>query len=205
MNQATSKAENEGEGHARDNRQERSLSRSIFILLIVASVLLIGQSLYNLSNLDKVDDSIVTVHQAADRLEQFERKIITPIAGIRMLSMELVLAPNKILVSEIELQLDVRIDVLEEELENWEAVFQDDNFRLVTREEYESVVSAWEKYRNSLQRTRFYIEKSVRVAAFISVSQQEKASYESLQQVLRAFGTTQMLKSTQVYNTAQKS
>ncbi len=205
MNQAINKAEDKSESHARDNRQERSLSRGIFILLIIASVLLIGQSLYNLSNLDAVDDSIVTVHQAADRLEQFERKIITPIAGIRMLSMEMVLAPNKTLVSEIELQLDVRIDELEEELENWEAVFQDDNFRLVTRDEYESVVIAWEKYRNSLQRTRFYIEKSVRIAAFISVSQQEKASYESLQQVLRAFGTTQMLKSTEVYNTAQAS
>ena len=41
-------------GH--DLRQERTLWRGIIILLIVASILLIGQSLYNLSNLERVEN-----------------------------------------------------------------------------------------------------------------------------------------------------
>ena len=50
-------------------KRERSLSRRIIILLIIASLLLIGQSLYNLFNLQQVDQSIVTVHNTAGSLE----------------------------------------------------------------------------------------------------------------------------------------
>ena len=49
-------------------KQERALSRRIIVLLIIASLLLIGQSLYNLSNLKQVDHSIDTVHNTANSL-----------------------------------------------------------------------------------------------------------------------------------------
>ena len=63
-------------------------------------MLLIGQSLYNLSNLKQVDQSIVTVHNTAGSLEELAREIATPVADIRMLSMETVLAPNQARVEE---------------------------------------------------------------------------------------------------------
>ena len=102
-----------------DLGQERSLSRRIIVLLIIASFLLIGQSLYNLSNLEQVDESIVTVHNAASSLEKLAREIATPIADIRMLSMETVLAPNQALVEETKRRLDQRIEQVELHLAEW--------------------------------------------------------------------------------------
>ena len=100
-------------------RQERTLSRRISILLIIASLLLIGQNLYNLSNLDQVDESIVTVNNTADNLAELAREIATPIADIRMLSMETVLAPNRERVAETKRRLDQRIYELESRLRYW--------------------------------------------------------------------------------------
>ena len=40
-----------------DLHQERSLSRRIVLLVAIASLLLIGQSIYNLSNLEQIDSS----------------------------------------------------------------------------------------------------------------------------------------------------
>ena len=97
-----------------DLRQERALSRRIVALLIVASLLLIGQSLYNLFNLRQVDQSIVTVKNTAGNLEELAREITTPIADIRMLSMEAVLSPNQARIEETNQRLDRRIVELEQ-------------------------------------------------------------------------------------------
>ena len=100
-----------------DLKQERSLSRRIIALLVVASLLLIGQSLYNLFNLQQVDESIITVNNTADSLEELAREIATPIADIRMLSMETVLAPNQARVDETKKRLEQRIGELETRLD----------------------------------------------------------------------------------------
>ncbi|MGY8824374.1 MAG: hypothetical protein ACKVJG_10650 [Candidatus Latescibacterota bacterium] len=49
------------------------MSRRIIALLLVASTVLIGQSLYNLSNLEQVDQSIITVHHTAISIEKLAR------------------------------------------------------------------------------------------------------------------------------------
>jgi CHASE3 domain sensor protein len=51
----------------------RFMSRRIIALLLVASTVLIGQSLYNLSNLEQVDQSIITVHHTAISIEKLAR------------------------------------------------------------------------------------------------------------------------------------
>ena len=68
MSEVTGSLEKMLHGSQYDLKQERSLSRRIIVLLIVASLLLIGQSLYNLFNLQQVDKSIITVHSTAGRL-----------------------------------------------------------------------------------------------------------------------------------------
>ena len=184
-------------------RQERSLSRRIIILLIIASLLLIGQNLYNLSNLDQVDESIVTVDNTADNLAELAREIATPIADIRMLSMETVLAPNRARVAETKRRLDHRIDELESRLAYWDGRLESGGLERPGRTEFQAIQSAWQAYREALAKTGYYIGEGVRVASFISVTQQEKASYEALKEALEAFRRTQIALSQEVYDIAQ--
>ena len=184
-------------------RQERTLSRRISILLIIASLLLIGQNLYNLSNLDQVDESIVTVNNTADNLAELAREIATPIADIRMLSMETVLAPNRERVAETKRRLDQRIDELESRLGYWHGRLESGSVEITGLNEFQAIQSAWQDYREALKKTGYYIGEGVRVASFISVTQQEKARYEALKEALEAFRRTQIALSQEVYDIAQ--
>ena len=184
-------------------RREQALSRRIVILLLVASALMIGQSLYNLRNLQQVDTSIVTVRGSADNLGELARDVATPIADIRMLSMQSVLAPNDALVAEANRALDRRVRDLEARLSDIQGRLgqgsQDDS----GHREIAAIRAAWESYREAQAKTRYYIEQGIRVAAFISVTEQEAARYETLKEALATFGRTQVLRSQEVYSAAQ--
>jgi signal transduction histidine kinase/DNA-binding response OmpR family regulator len=184
-------------------KRERSLSRRIIILLIIASLLLIGQSLYNLFNLQQVDQSIITVQNTANSLEKLAREITTPAADIRMLSMEIVLAPNQARIEETRQRLEQRIEELEARLAEWQRHLDRSGARKSGQDEFRAIQAAWKQYREALAKTGYYIEKGIRVAAFISVTQQEKARYEELKEALTTFGSTGIARSQEVYNIAQ--
>jgi signal transduction histidine kinase/CheY-like chemotaxis protein len=190
-------------GTQHELKQERALSRRIIILLIIASLLLIGQSLYNLSNLKQVDHSIVTVHNTANSLEKLAREIATPIADIRMLSMETVLAPNQARVKETELRLEMQVKALEARFAEWQRRLEGGGTGTVGLNEFYAIQAAWEHYREAVSKTGYYIGQGIRVAAFISVTQQEKAQYEHLKEALTAFGRTRIARSQDVYDIAQ--
>jgi signal transduction histidine kinase/DNA-binding response OmpR family regulator len=194
---------NQADTQAEEMKRERTLSRGIIVLLIIASVLLIGQSLYNLSNIRLVDQSIVTVNTTAGNLEELAREIATPIADIRMLSMETVLAPNQAIVEATELRLNQRIDELEARLALWQKRLDSGGAEMAGRDEFQAIQIAWQEYREALSRTSYYIDDGVRVAAFISVTQQEKLRYDELKEALTAFGRTQIALSQNVYDIAQ--
>jgi signal transduction histidine kinase/DNA-binding response OmpR family regulator/HPt (histidine-containing phosphotransfer) domain-containing protein len=191
--------------HRRTMRYEKTLSRGIIFLLIVASALLIGQSLYNLSNLERVDKSIDTVHKAASRLDEVAREIATPIADIRMLSMEAVLAPNKNLLAQTQERLQRRIDGLEFQLSDWHKRIAVGAMDSEEEKQFYAIEAAWKHYKEALSRTHYYMDQGIRVAAFISVTQQEKEQYAALQKALAAFGRTQIGRSQQVYDVAQEN
>ena len=184
-------------------KRERSLSRRIIILLIIASLLLIGQSLYNLFNLQQVDQSIVTVHNTAGSLEKLAREITTPAADIRMLSMETVLAPNQARIEETRQRLEQRIEEIEARLVEWQRHLDRNSAGKYGQDEFRAIQAAWKQYREAVAKTGYYIGEGVRVAAFISVTQQEKDSYEELKETLTAFGRTQIARSQEVYDIAQ--
>jgi signal transduction histidine kinase/CheY-like chemotaxis protein len=184
-------------------KRERSLSRRIIILLIIASLLLIGQSLYNLFNLQQVDQSIITVQNTANSLEKLAREITTPAADIRMLSMEIVLAPNQARIEETRQRLEQRIEELEARLAEWQRHLDRSGARKSGQDEFRAIQAAWKQYREALAKTGYYIEKGIRVAAFISVTQQEKARYEELKEALTTFGSTGIARSQEVYDIAQ--
>jgi len=184
-------------------KQERSLSRRIIILLIAASLLLIGQSLYNLSNLKRVDQSIDTMHNTAGSLEELAREIATPVADIRMLSMESVLSPNQALVEETTQRLGQRIEEIESRLTQWKLRIDKGGAGIPGQSEFIAIQAAWNNYREAVSKTGYYIGEGIRVAAFISVTQQEKTQYEALKEALTAFGRTQVAQSQEVYDAAQ--
>jgi len=183
--------------------RERSLSRRITVLLIIASLLLVGQSLYNLANLEQVDRSIVSMHNSADSLEQLAREISTPAADIRMLSMESVLAPNQERIAETRERLDRRIEEFEARLAEWHERLDTGAVRASGHAEFLTIEAAWSRYREAVSKTAYYIDDGIRVAAFISVTQQEADAYEELKQALSAFGSTVVTRNQEVYDLAQ--
>ena len=205
MSSADDKHESAGERQGVGLRRERALSRGIIGLLVIASILLIGQSLYNLSNLQRVDDSITTVHGAASSLEELSREVTTPIADIRMLSMEAVLAPNRAMAEQIRQRLDERIKAMEFDLQDWHKRVASGYIDASNTERFFAIESAWHNYYEALSKTRIYLEEGVRVAAFISVTQQEKTQYEELQRVIEEFSFTQIARSQRVYDEAQEN
>ena len=96
MNERTSEA-----GGDRIESREQTLSRRIVLLLIASAFVLVAQSLYSLSVFRGVNESIITVHDTAIRLDELGREIRTPIEDIRILSMEAVLAPSEALSDEL--------------------------------------------------------------------------------------------------------
>jgi signal transduction histidine kinase/DNA-binding response OmpR family regulator/HPt (histidine-containing phosphotransfer) domain-containing protein len=184
-------------------RQERALSRGIIILLVIASVLLIGQSLFNLNNLERVDQSFTTVHRVNASLEELAREITRPVTDIRMLSMEIVLSPNEALAQQTARRLAGRVAGLEFELKDWHKRINAGQVDVSSAQQFNAIESAWQNYREALEKTRTYMEQGVRVAAFISVTQQEKEQYEILQKKIAAFGSSQFERSQRVYDVAQ--
>ena len=188
-----------------DLRQERSLSRRIGMLVAIASLLLIGQSIYNLSNLEHVDESIDAVHVTAGDLEALARDIARAIAGIHILSMESVLSPNQERIEATIRQLDQEIDALDKRLQDWQLRLDSRGDVASDGREFLAVLSAWGKYREALTKTSYYIQQGIRVAAFISVTQEEKLHFEALQNALDVYSRTLLARSQSVYDVAQQN
>jgi len=205
MNTPEDASGNEATASRLELKHERRLSRGIAALLLVASVLLIGQSLYNLSNLDRVENSISTMHRSAAILEVLATEIATPLADIRILSMEAVIAPNKDLAEDTQRRLQVLIDELELRRLDWHKRIQAGDVNEYAAQQFYDIEDAWRSYNAALTITRLYLQQGVRVAAFINVTRQEKQHYDALQKALGAFGSTQITRSQTVYDVAQKN
>ena len=186
-------------------KRERRLSHRIIILLMVASALLIGQSLFNLSNLQQVDNSIVTVHNTANRLAELAGEVAKPMADVRILSMQQVLAPNEALLEENQRKLSSAIDALSERFLQLHLGFENNNNKGQGAGGFVEIEFAWVEYLDALNTTREYMEQGFRVAAFISVTQQEKEKYEELQKAIADFAEAQVQLSQSVYDEAQEN
>jgi len=173
--------------------KEKKLSRNIIFLILAALAILIIQSLYNLSNLNKVDDSIITMHNNANNLNVLANKISTPISQIRILSMQMVLSPNKKLIEQVTKERNEKIQALESELKLLEPNTQS-----------QKILESWRNYKKSLLGTSYYINKGIRVASFINVTQEETKSYLQLQNALKDYAQKQFSSSETVSNNARK-
>ena len=119
---------------------ESALSRRIFILLIVAAAVLIGQSFFNLANLRQVDGSITTVRDAADRLDELSRDVAAPIAEIRMLSMESVLAPDESASKKARDRLLEQRNAVDNRLAEWETRISQSDSRVTGGDQFQEIL-----------------------------------------------------------------
>ncbi len=182
--------------------RERRLSKWIIVLLILASAVMIAQGAYNLSNLQKVDTSIDSVYQTARRLDALARELAKPIADVRLLSKQMVLSPNEVIARETEIELETRINAVEKSVQLLKEIPR----QMESGQHYighvDAIVSAWKSYLFALGVTQKYQREGVRVAAFLSVTKQEKLVYEALQQSISDFSRVLLRQSRGVYEEA---
>ncbi|GAA5316846.1 MAG: hypothetical protein AseanaTS_20500 [Candidatus Pelagadaptatus aseana] len=184
--------------------RERALSRWIIILLLLASTVMIAQGVYNLSNLKKVDASIGSVYQTARKLDSLASDIAKPIADIRLLSKQLVLSPDEAMARETEAELEKAINAVASSLEK----LQDKNGSIngigQKQVEFEQIIQAWDEYLAALAVTKKYQQEGIRVAAFLSVTKQEKVVYEKLQATISDYSRVLLEQSSRVYDDANE-
>lgn len=176
------------------------LLRTVFIIMFVVITVLMAKSYFNLRNLSEVERSITTMQESATRLERVAREIAVPIGDLRIASIQSVTAPNKqsVLVSQKQIGqyqslVDSRIQALLEQTDKGSAT-----------DRAEGLLHAWNQYKDSLAKTQFYVDEGIRVAAFISVTQQEGDSYYELKQALNRVGRQQLQVSADTYAVAQQ-
>ena len=182
---------------------ENSLLVRILLLFVLVLIVVAAQSVYSVKSLTAANESIDSVYQSMIHVEELAREISVPIAKLRMLSMELVLAPNMKIIRDINEKLESNLDVVNRAISSWGKSFAEEAVPAATLNEVSEIESAWAEYKNAHAKTADYVNRSIRVASFISVTQEEKEAYENLLEKLTAFNLTQHNASTQVYTTAQ--
>jgi signal transduction histidine kinase/CheY-like chemotaxis protein len=116
-----------------------------------------------------------------------------------------VLAPNQALVEKASERLAQRILELKIHLAQWQERIDSDGQEAPGYREFADIQEAWSRYEEALSTTAYYIDEGVRVAAFISVDEQEKTSFEELKAALDAFGSAKLMIAESVYSRAQRN
>lgn len=174
--------------------KKKTLSYKILMAFIFIAIILILQSLFSLFSLNLANKSLITVHNSNVKVESFAREITMPLSNIRMLSMELVLAPNKQMVNTINNNIDLKVKKFDDTIFNLNNNGQKSHFN--------NIALAWHKYKKSLNKTRAFALQSTRIAAFINVTKEEKLLYEEMLVILRSFNHTQLNSSKIIFNEA---
>ena len=177
--------------------KENTLSYKILMAFIFIAVILILQSLFSLFSLNLANKSLITVQNSNVKVDSFAREIIMPLSNIRMLSMELVLAPNNQMVNTINNDIELQVKKFEKTIFNLNNNSQ--------KSHSNNISLAWHKYKKSLNKTRAFALKSTRIAAFISVTREEKLLYEEMLVILRSFNHTQLNSSKIVFHEAENN
>ena len=177
---------------------EKTLPSKILLSFVVMFIILLFKSTYTLYSLDKVNKSMEAVYHTNLELEKFMKEIARPLSNIRMLSMELVLAPNKKMVNKINNDIGLKVKILDETMSKWEK-------NKTVEKNFDKLQLAWINYKNSLKKTRIFALNSTRIAAFISVTNDEKTSYEKILRQLRDFYDKELIGSETVFNNAKDS
>ncbi len=184
--------------HNEHRSPEEKLSRKILILFLSTSSILIVQGLYNISGMNEVNRSIDTVYQSVEALNNTAKSLTVPISEMRQLSMNYVMAPNEELARDVEREIESKIAIIDRNLKEQES-------SLTAAEDialFRAVHNRWQKYKVAETKTRYYAHQRIRVAAFLSVTTQEKEAYAHVITAIDAFNQRQLRTSARVYDEA---
>ena len=179
------------------NRRVMTLLASIMIVVVVGKIYSINSFKNSIESVDKVNIANI---QVAD----LTNEILNPLAELRLLSMELVLAPNKKNVDDVNYKLELQVENVDSGISSWEQKVR----ALPVAEKQKSlqdisqIKDAWISYKQALKITVNYVNSSIRVASFISVTGPEKAAYNSLQEKISDFNSRKLEESKAVYLSA---
>lgn len=185
---------------------ENKLLYRILLLFTLVSAIVIAMSIYSIQSLDSANQSIDSVYLSNVQVDKLAREILIPITNLRMLSMELVLAPNKTIISVLNKKIKSQINDVDRAISVWEKDLKSSakiETELVLKE-FSQIRIAWHNYKDSHETTADYVHSSIRVASFISVTQQEKIAYENLLTELHAYNHKKLEISKEVYSSAQE-
>ena len=161
---------------------EAALLQRIMLLFAILSLSVVAQSIISIKNHSSLNNSFEIVNQSNIQVEEIALEISVPISKIRMVSMELVLAPNKKLIDEISTDLHHKIASVDSTIIKWHSDIKSGK-RVCFHDDLhidEEISIAWKNYKKLVKRTATYVKKSDRVASFISVSGDENVAFQKL-------------------------
>jgi PAS domain S-box-containing protein len=179
---------------------EKGLSKRILTLFIFTTTVLILQGIYNIYSLDGVNDSITKVYNSVNLVSVTSSEISLPISELRQLSMSLVMAPNKTLRDQLDIQIIALQNKIQTRLNNGNGKkFADPE----AKELLGVIRAAWQGYSMAVDDTRGYVNEGVRIAEFISVTIHEKIAYNKVTNAIVAYNAYQLKISEKTFKSAQ--
>jgi len=183
-----------------DIESEKGLSKSILPLFIFTTTVLILQGIYNIYSLDGVNDSITKVYNSVNQVSVTSSDISLPISELRQLSMSLVMAPNKTLRDQLEIQIVELQKKIQFSLNNGNGIkFSEPE----AKELFGIIQAAWDGYSMAVDDTKGYVNEGVRIAEFISVTIYEKVAYNKVTDAIVAYNAYQLKISEKTFKSAQ--
>jgi len=185
-----------------DSLSDDALSRRFFVLIILATSVLLLQGVYNIYSLNGVNDSIAKVYDSVNEVSDTASDISLPITELRQLSMSLVMAPSGALREKIMMEIE------KQQTETNSSLNDRKNDRYVDSVSvhlFSEIRSAWEDYSRSVDVTKAYVREGVRIAEFISVTVHEKESYLRVTKAISAYNSYLLKTSAETFTSAQKN
>ena len=181
---------------------DKSLSNRILILFIATTTVLIFQGIYNIYSLEGVKTSITQVHDSAFQISLTGTDIAQPASELRQMTMGLVMAPNEQVKEEIKSQISETRDKINKALNG-------DTFTQFSDEGstglLDDISKKWKNYEKEVDKTIEYSNQGVRIAEFLHVTTNEKASYDQLTESIQNFNDYQLGITEAIYTEAQNT
>ncbi|CCN35355.1 putative Signal transduction histidine kinase [Vibrio nigripulchritudo SO65] len=181
---------------------DKSLSNRILILFIATTTVLIFQGIYNIYSLEGVKTSITQVHDSAFQISLTGTDIAQPASELRQMTMGLVMAPNEQVKEEIKSQISETRDKINKALNG-------DTFTQFSDEGstglLDDISEKWKNYEKEVDKTIEYSNQGVRIAEFLHVTTNEKASYDQLTESIQNFNDYQLGITEAIYTEAQNT
>ena len=169
------------------NRFNIKSKLSILFVVLCCSIFIFGYIIIDIS--EKSKDRLKAVYLQSQDVSSLQKNIITPLYELREKTQSLVMAPNKKLRIKIKNDLDLLIKNLEESFSNF---YIEDKY----------THNLWDKYKNIIDRTNYYLERGFEEGAYINVTTKGKDQFEFLIKHLLSFQSELLNKTKTSYTNA---